>query len=409
MGRRGLDSPALLIHPTPGRKTVTAGVWLASGSAHERRPLAGATHLVEHLTLRRCGGRDRFELARLVDRLGGDIDAWTSTELMGVTVQTTVDAVGEGLELLVDAILEPSFDDDDVELERRISLAELELLRDDPAERVEEELLHAAWGDHPLARPVIGTAGSLASLTSRALRRHHASMVRPGRVLAAVTGDVDAAEIAALLQRLPLGEGVEPAALPPVRWLGRHRVVRRQAADQAHARLAFPAMDAASPDSTALGVLNRILGVGASSRLFQRLREREGLTYDIWSSPMLRRAGGLLEVGWACAPAVLGDVWVLVSEELRRVAVDLVDDEVEVAKEGLFRGLVMDVEQPASYCAMDVAEVLDRGRRFDPEVAREEIEAVEPGQVRRMAAELLRPERMATALCGPDGASVQVA
>jgi predicted Zn-dependent peptidase len=186
-------------------------------------------------------------------------------------------------------------------------------------------------------------------------------------------------------------------------------VIRRQAADQAHARIGFPAMDAASPEATALGVLSRILGVGASSRLFQRLREREGLTYDIWSSPMLRRAGGLLEIGWACAPAVLRDVWALVSEELRRLAVDLVDDEVEVAKEGLSRGLTMEVEQPASYCSMDVAEVLDRGRRFDPDQTRAEIDAVSPDQVRQMAAELLRTERMATALCGPEGASVQVA
>jgi len=409
MARRSLDSPALLIHPTPGRKTVTAGVWLASGSAHESRSLAGATHLVEHLTLRRCGTRDRFDLARLVDRLGGDIDAWTSNELMGVTVQTTVDALDEGLGLLVDAILEPSFDDDDVELERRISLAELELLQDDPAERVEEELLRAAWGEHPLARPVIGTAGSLASLTPRSLRRHHAAMVQPGRVLAAVTGDVDPRSIESRLRRLPLGGAIEPAPLPSVRWRGRHLVVRRPAADQAHARLAFPAMDAASPEATTLGVLNRILGVGASSRLFQRLREREGLTYDIWSTPILRRAGGLLEVGWACAPSVLGDVWLLVSEELRRLAVDLVDDEVEVAKEGLSRGLTMEVEQPASYCSMDVAEVLDRGRRFDPEQARAEIEAVTPDEVRRMAAELLRTQRMASAMCAPDGVSVQVA
>ena len=409
MRRRGLDSPALLVHPTPGRNTVTAGVWLASGSAHEPRALAGATHMVEHLTLRRCGARDRFALARLVDRLGGDVDAWTSAELMGVTVQTTVDAVVEGLELLMDAILEPSFAVEDFELERRIALAELELLQDDPAERVEEDLLRAAWGDHPLARPVIGTSRSLAALTPESLRRHHAAMIQPGRVLAAVTGDVDRAQLEERLRRLPLAEPVAPPSLPPLRWRGRHQVARRASVDQAHVRLAFPAVAAASPDATAVGVLNRILGVGASSRLFQRLREVEGLTYDIWSSAMLRRGGGLLEVGWACAPAVLDEIRTLVTEELRRIAVDLVDDEVEVAREGLARGLAMEVELPAAYCAMDVAELLDRGRRFDLEVAQSEIAAVTALQVRRIAAEVLRPERMATALCGPDGVSVRVA
>ena len=403
------DLPALLVNRTPGRKTVTAGVWIVSGSAHEPESLAGASHMVEHLMLRRCGGRDRFELARLVDRLGGDVDAWTSTELMGVSVQTTVDATEEALNLLVDAILEPTFRQDDVELERRIAVAELELLRDDPVECVEEELLRAAWGDHPLARPVIGTAESLATLTSESLRQHHASMVRPGRVLAAVAGDVDPDELGSLLGRLPLSCPVEPPVLGPLIWHGQQKVVHRAGADQAHVRLAFPGMAAGDPDAIVMSVLNRILGVGSSSRLFQRLREVEGLTYDIWSSPVFRRGGGLLEVGWACTPAVFRDVWLLVEEEMRRLAVDLVADEVEVAREGILRGLAMDSELPAVRCAMDVAEVLDRGRRFDPARTLEAIHGVTTDQVRELAGELLRSERMAAAVCGPNGLSAQVA
>ncbi len=408
MSGTGLDLPALLVHPTPGRKTVTAGVWIGSGSAHESAEMAGATHLVEHLMLRRCGGRDRFELARTVDRLGGDVDAWTSSELMGVSIQTTADAVGEALDLLVDAILEPTFRQDDVELERRVSPPELELLRDDPAEKVEEGIQQAAWGDHPLARPVIGTEESLTKLGPETLRRHHQSMVRPGRVLAAVAGDVDREELARRLQRLPLAVPLELATLPPLVWKGTRNVITREGADQAHARLAFPSVAAGDPEAIPVGVLNRILGVGSTSRLFQRLREVEGLTYDIWSSSALRRSGGLLEVGWACSPAVFRDVWLLVVEELRRIAVDLVDDEVEVALEGIVRGLDMDSEMPAARCAMDVGEVLDRGRRFDQERTRREILAVTPDHIRELAAGMLRPERMATAVCGPDGMAALV-
>ena len=129
--------PALLIQTTPGRETVAAGVWITRGAAHDPPTIAGATHLVEHLTLRACGGHDRRTLARLVDRLGGEVDAWTSSELMGISINTTVDAVGDALDLLVDAVLSPTFDPDDVELERRVTRAELELVADDPAERVE--------------------------------------------------------------------------------------------------------------------------------------------------------------------------------------------------------------------------------------------------------------------------------
>jgi len=81
----GIALPALLTQPSPGRKTVAAGVWITRGAAHDPEHLAGATHLVEHLTLRACGAHDRRSLALTVDRLGGEVDAWTSSEMMGVS------------------------------------------------------------------------------------------------------------------------------------------------------------------------------------------------------------------------------------------------------------------------------------------------------------------------------------
>jgi predicted Zn-dependent peptidase len=133
------------------------------------------------------------------------------------------------------------------------------------------------------------------------------------------------------------------------------------------------------------------------------------LTYDIWSSPVLRRQGGLLELGWACAPAVFGEVRRLVFEELRRLAVDIHPDEVEIAKEGMVRGLAIEAEMPAARCALDVAELLDRGRRFDPEQVREEITAVTVEAVRDLSSRLLRSDQMAAAVFGPSGLEARVA
>ena len=191
----------------PGRETVAAGVWITRGAAYDPASITGATHLVEHLTLRACGVHDRRTLARAIDRLGGEVDAWTSSELMGISVNTTVDAIGDALDLLVDAVLSPTFEPDDVELERRVTRAELELVADDPAERVGEALLKAAWGEHPLARPVIGTLETLEALTSEALKDHHAALVQPGGMVAAVVGDVSPDEVVSRLSRLPLEPG----------------------------------------------------------------------------------------------------------------------------------------------------------------------------------------------------------
>jgi len=387
----------------PGRETVAAGVWVTRGSAHESDDLAGATHLVEHLTLRRCGGRDRRVMAALLDRLGGDVDAWTGAEMMGVSLATTGDSLGDGLELLVDAITAPSFEPEDVELERRVILAELELIRDDPSELVEEAMLRAAWDGHPLARPVIGSAGSVASLDVGTLRRHHADLTQPGRLIVALAGDVNGSDALACLDRLDLSEVPNRPPLPPLEWTAGREIVIRTWADQVHSRIGFEAIPSGDPRLAELSVLNRALGNGSSSRLFQRLREGEGLTYDIWSGLALRQPGGLLEIGWGCSPEVNHQVWRLVLDEVERLSSDLNADEVEVAKEGMLRGLLMDSDQPMARCAMDVAELLDRGRRFDLDVVREELEAVTLEGVRALAESILRPDRMAAALCGPEG------
>jgi predicted Zn-dependent peptidase len=400
---------ALLIQTMPGRETVAAGVWMTRGAAHDPKPIAGATHLVEHLTLRACGPHDRRSLALAIDRLGGEVDAWTGSELMGVQVNTTVEALGDALDLLVDAVLSPTFAPDDVELERRVTRAELELVADDPTERVGEALLKAAWGEHPLARPVIGTVETLEAITPKVLRRHHAELVQPGGLVAAVAGDVTVDEVAGRLGRLPLERSPVVPELPPLEWRGAHLDLNREGTDQVHARLAFEALAVSDPRVPVLSVLNRTLGDGAASRLFQRLREDEGLTYDIWSGPVLWRHGGFLEVGWACSPPAFADSWRLVLEELVRIVGDLGKDEVEVAKEGILRGLRMDMESPAAKCSLDVGEVLERKRRFDPEVACRELEAVTRDDVVCLAAEILRPERRASAVCGPEGAATRVA
>ncbi|HHQ47400.1 MAG TPA: insulinase family protein [Acidobacteria bacterium] len=403
------DLPGLFVRRLPGRRAVSAGIWLVGGAAHDPAELAGATHLVEHLTLRRCGGRGRRELARLVDRLGGGVDAWTGAEGMGVTVQTTADALDEALDLLTDAVLEPTFDAADVELERRVALAELELARSDPEDRVEEAILRAAWGPHPLARPIIGDAESLARLGPRSLEEHHRRMIRPGGLLAVVCGDVDPGRVAHRLGRLPLGGSPVAPPLPALRFRAGTVVEPWPAGDQVYARLAFPGVGLASNEVTALLVLNHILGGGASSRLFQRLREEEGLTYDVFSGLILRRPGGLVEIGWACNATLFERVREVVWEELETLPGTLERREVAVAVESMSRGLTLDAEDASARCAMEASELLERGRPFELETAVAELKSVTVERLRELAARIFQPGSVARAVCGPEHVLERVA
>lgn len=392
----------LLVQEISGRKTVSAGIWIAHGAAHDDADLAGATHLVEHLTLRRCGQHSRRELAMLIDRLGGEVDAWTGSETMGISIQTTTHALPEALALLCDAILTPTFDSKDVDLEKRVALAEMELIEDDPGEQVEDALLQVAWGQHALARPVIGFRKTLSGLGPRELRRHHRRLIQPGRVVAAVAGDVESGEVARALAALPLDTELSFPSLPALVWQGGRKRIIRQGIDQVHARLAFPAITIDDPLVPALVIFNRVLGVGASSRLFQRLREDEGLTYDVWSGLVLRSLGGMLEIGWACAPANVAEVWRLVREELGLILSNLGHEDVEVAKEALQQGLVMDADTVGGRCSLDVGEFIDRRRRFDFDRISEEYRSTSFDEVLEIGRRVLDFDLVAMAYCGPE-------
>ncbi len=408
MGRPD-SPPALLVSPLPGRRTLCLSVRVLHGAAHDPATMAGATHLVEHLMLRRCGGRERLQLAQQVDRLGGGVDAWTGAESMGLTVETTIDALEEATGLIEDAVLDPTFAPEDIDLERRIAIAELDLARSDPEDRVEELLLEAAWRGHPLSRPIIGDVASLGRLTPDALRRHHGALIRHGRLLVTVAGDIDAFEVTSRLTRLPLAVPPVSEPLPPLAWAGGRRSEAVGPGEQVHARLAFPTPGSGSPALAGLAVLNRILGVGASSRLFQRLREEEGLTYDVFSALVLRQPGGLLEIGWACGKEQFAQARRLVVEELDRLVSTLQAEEVEIAVEAITRGLEMDAEDPSVRVALEADERIERGRRFDLETILAELHKVTVLGVRELAAQVLDLRVAAAALCGPEGVEEQVA
>ncbi len=256
---------------------------------------------------------------------------------------------------------------------------------------------------------VVGTRRTLRALTAQRLREHHRQLVAPGRLVLAVAGDVDPRQVVDRCRRLPLGEVPTAPALETPTWQGRRKRLARPRSEQVHVRFGLATPTVGDPRLPALIVLNRLLGVGASSRLFQRLREEEGLTYDVWSGLVLRRPAGLLEVGWACGPGALAQAWTVATETLRSLASTITSDEVAVAREGLVRGLAMDAESTAGWVSLDAGEVLDYGRRFDPAVTVGELEGVTLEGVRALAEDVVRLEEMATAMCGPADAARRVA
>lgn len=395
------SGPTVVIDQEPGGATAALGVWLRRGSAHEPDALAGATHLIEHLELRRCGSRGPEDIAALIDALGGAVDAYTTRESCAVTAHVPTERWREALALLLDAVARPRFVAEDLETEKGVVAAEFEMVQDSPAEVAAELALEACWGKHPLARPVLGRREVVQRISAADLAAFHAASFTLDDLLVVGVGALDGEEIRAAVGALPLAHGAAPH-LPQPTWRPAFRVEEREALEQVYVNIVFPALPLGHPDAVILAALEQLLGAGAASRLFRELRDRHGLVYEVDTSTYAASVAGVLEVTFSAPVAKSGACWATVLRVLEEVGEGrIADREVALAREALSAGVVLGAEGSDALLEAHVGELLAHGRRFDATRLREEIAAVTPEAVRELARRLVRLESMAGAACGP--------
>ena len=393
--------PSIIVEPVAGAASAALGAWVRSGSAHEPEGLAGITHLIEHLLLRRCGDRTPDGIAELLDALGGDVDAFTTRETCAVTSHVTGERFADALALTFDALFRPRISGEDLDSERGVIAAEFDLVRDSPAEVAAERALAACWGAHPLARPVLGERAVVRRLGRAEVERFHGERFVANNLVLVAVGAVDERLIEEAVARLPRGE-VAPPPLAAPRWRSSVVVEERRGLEQVYVHLALPALPAGHTDELTLGVLHQLLGAGNSSRLFRELRDRLGLVYEIDTSVYAATAAGLLEVTFSAPVAQADACWRALLRVLEGVGrSDITDHEVALAKEGLASGLVLGTEGVDALMEAHASELLSRGRRFDRECTRRELAEVTPERVRTLARELVRLDLLAGAVCGP--------
>jgi predicted Zn-dependent peptidase len=396
MGRE----PVVIVEERPGA-TAALGLWLRLGSAHEPPQLAGATHLLEHLMLRRTRTRSPEAIAELIDSLGGEVDAFTTQESCALTARVPAERFDEALDLLVEAMFRPRLLSEDVETERRVVAAEFDMVQDSPAEVVAEQALQACWNGHPLARPVLGVKETVQGLGVTVLRRFHRQRFGAHRLLLVAVGPVDERRIAAAIATLPITDRQVADVAPPA-WSPGLVMEQRSGLEQVYVNLVLPGLPSGHGEAFTLGVLHQLLGAGNSSRLFRELREKRGLAYDIESSVFSTSAAGVLEVTFSAPLRNLRLCWDAVVDVLQEVANGRIHaGEVELARAALQAGLVLGSEGNDAIMDAHAGEFLSRGRRFDAARLIAELNAVSLARVRELARRLVRLDQIAGALCGP--------
>ncbi len=334
----------------PDVRSVSAGFWVGTGSRDEVAGLAGVSHFLEHLLFKGTPDRTARQIAEEVDAVGGDMNAFTTKEYTAYYLRVLDRSLDLGLDILSDILWSPAFRPAEVESERQVILEEVLMRADEPADLVHEVLAEALFPDHPIGREVLGTEASVEAMSREDIASFHAHHYRPGNVVFAAAGQLEHdAVVEGVARRFAGGpDGGPPARSAPLAP-PRPLAVSQRSTEQVHFMVGVRAVDRHDPARYPLAVLNQVLGGGASSRLFQAIREERGLAYSVYSYRIGFHDAGALAVYVGTMPNHAPEVLGMVHDELDHLRAEGVTArELEVAKGHLLGEMALSLEDSAA-------------------------------------------------------------
>jgi zinc protease len=392
---------------------VTVNVVLSGGEAVLPDPLAGLAVLTGSALEGGTGKRSGPELAEAFENIGSGLSVQTGWEATTLSMTCLADRKDEGLDLLAEALLEPSFPEEEVDRLKSQRLASIRQRRMDPGSLADDSVAHFIFADSvPYHRPLAGTRDSVEKLGSAEIRDHWAERFRPGGGGVVVVGDVDSGEVAELFLRTLGGwEGVPSSGAPfspkPRSGEGRVVVVDRPGAVQSEIRIGQVGASRSSPHYFPLQVLNTVLGGAFTSRLMLNLREEQGFTYGIRSRFAFRGEAGPFVVSTAVATEVTAAAVGEAMAELRGLVRDGPTEEEVVQSRDFIAGVFPLRFETTGQVAARIAELLiyDLPPHFFS-TYRDEIRAVSASAAREAGQAVLRPDGMVVVVVG-DAAKIQ--
>ncbi len=399
-----LDSGlTVLVETLPYVRSVAFGYYLRSGSAVESEEHGGASHFLEHLVFKGTEKRSTAEIAQVIDILGGDVDAFTGKEYTSFYAHVLDEQLGTALELLTDIVTAPRFTHDDVEMERGVILEEIKMVEDTPDDLVHEIFVTSFWPDHPLGRPILGTEETIARLQRDKIVEHYRETFQPSNVIFAASGNLRPEDV------LPFLEKEFPKSTQPAfrrEWStptpAQHVILReKRELEQVHLCLGSRGFPQQGEERYAAALFNATLGGSMSSRLFQRIREKEGLVYSVASYHNGYLNGGYEAIYAACAPKNLRRVLDLTLAEMRKIKGEGVTaEELAASKLHLKGSILLSLESTISRMSGIARQEYYFGRQYSADEIIEHIDAVTLDDIRNVAGTIVDADSLSLTLIG---------
>ncbi len=385
----------------PGLQSAALGIWVTAGGRHERPEQNGVAHFLEHMAFKGTDTRSALQIAEAIEDVGGYINAYTSREVTAYYARVLRADTALAMDVIADILLNPVFDQSEIETERHVILQEIGQARDTPDDVIFDWLQEKAYPNQPIGRTILGEADRVRSFGRDDLSTFVSEHYGPGQMILSAAGAVDHDTLVAQAETL---FGHIAARTAPVYDQARyHGGESRELKDleQAHMALAFEGPGYRDDDFYAAQIYSSALGGGMSSRLFQEIREKRGLCYTIFAQSGAYADTGMTTIYAGTSGEELGDLAMLTIDEMKRAADDMSQAEIDRARAQMKAGLLMGLESPASRAERmaRMVQIWDRVPPIEDTVAR--IDAVTLDDVLRFAQAQAASASPSLALYGP--------
>jgi predicted Zn-dependent peptidase len=397
----------VLTETMPDIRSASLGVWVRAGSVTESAEEMGISHLLEHMVFKGTRRRSARELALVLERLGGSLDAYTTREHTSFQARVLDADVDVALDVLADLVLDPVLRAEDLDLEREVVLEEIATVEDTPDDLIFDLHAEQMWGGHPYGYSILGTHDTVSGFTVADLQRVHAARYQSGSMVIAGAGNVEHERFVDQVQRVfdcaPSAASVEPAAngrRPAPTSPARACVARASA--QTHIVWGTPTFGQSDPRRFALVLLSNAFGGGMSSRLFQRVREELGLAYSVYAYQSFYADAGVSGVYVGTRPDSADRAEAVVGAELAQLAASgITRDELDDVKGQVKGQIVLSLESSnARLHRLAGIELYGEPFRTLDEITAL-VEAVTLDDVAALAAEYFPPDRQSLLRLGP--------